>query len=339
MRSSSASEMSASSCDLWSNTSVNGASFVDRGDRRIEATEPSGRDSCRAKHSGSPRARGLAPFCITAAIGAAIFFSLAGPTIGVGPFVGDIWAQAQPVVGVDLDPSGNTSTSLSAVDACRSVTSGQRFDVDVFARDVPAIDGLQATLSYDPTILRPVEQDVNLFLASASGSDVVDFSKPAPNKPGEYVVAAFDFGQNAAESGSGAIIRVGFEALSQGRSPITVGDVKMVGADGEPVQPADTDGRYLGQVISGVVAVDLPCQVPTEPAPTEAREGPTAAPTLQPEAVTTPPASPQPTTEGAEAEPPSEGGFPWLLVVVAVGGVAAVGTVTVVLWRMVVRRS
>jgi hypothetical protein len=322
--------MSASSCDLSSSAGVSRAAFVDRGDRRIEAAEPSGRDSRRGKLVA------LSP--VVAAIVLAVFsgFSSLG---AIGPSHGHVQAQARPAVGVDLVPSGNTSTSLAALDVCQQATSGQRFDVDVFVRDVPAIDGFQATLSYDPTILRPVEQDVNLFLASAAGSDVVDFSKPAPNRPGEYVVAAFDFGQNAAESGSGAIIRVGFEALSQGRSPITVGDVKMVGADGEPVQPADTDGRYLGQVISGVVAVDLPCQVLTEPAPTEAREGPTAVPTPQPEAVTTPPASPQPTVEGVQPQPANEGGFPWLLVVVVVAGLAAVGTVTVVLWRRVVRGS
>jgi len=334
-----ASAKAASSCDGWSSTSVSGASSVDRGNCCIGATELPGCHSRRAKHSGSPRARVVAPFCITAAIGAAIFFSLTGPIIGVGPFVGDIRAQAQPVVGVDLDPSGNTSTSLSAMDACRRVARGQRFDIDVFVRDVPAIDGLQATLSYDPAVLRPVEQDVNLFLASASGSNVVDFSKPAPGRAGDYIVAAFDFGQNAAESGFGAIIRVSFEALSQGQSSITVGDVKMVRADGEPVQPADSAGRYLGQVVSGVVAVDVPCQVPTEAAPTEGRGTPTVASTSEPEATTTLLASPQPTVEGVQAESSNEGGFPWLPVIIGLAGAAAAGSVAIVLWRRIVRKT
>jgi hypothetical protein len=225
------------------------------------------------------------------------------------------------------------------MDACRRVARGQRFDIDVFVRDVPAIDGLQATLSYDPAVLRPVEQDVNLFLASASGSNVVDFSKPAPGRAGDYIVAAFDFGQNAAESGFGAIIRVSFEALSQGQSSITVGDVKMVRADGEPVQPADSTGRYVGQVISGAVAVDLPCQVPTEAAPTEGRGTPTVASTSEPEATTTLLASPQPTVEGVQAESSNEGGFPWLPVIIGLAGAAAAGSVAIVLWRRIVRKT
>jgi hypothetical protein len=84
---------------------------------------------------------------------------------GVGLFGSDVRAQAQSVVGVDVDPSGNAGRSLDAVRGCRSVPQGQRFDVDVFLRHVPLIDGFQATLAYDPAVLRPVEQDVNLFLA------------------------------------------------------------------------------------------------------------------------------------------------------------------------------
>jgi len=280
-------------------------------------------------------AKAAAPFCILAVVGAAALSSLTG-LIVVGPSAGDILAQAQPVVGADLDPSGNTATSLSAVDACRSVTSGQRLDVDVFVRDVPAIDGFQATLSYDAAVVRPVEQDVNLFLASASGSNVIDFSKPVPNKPGEYVVAAFDFGQNAAEGGSGAVVRVSFEAMSPGRSPITVGSVKMAGADGEPVQPADSSGRYVGQVISGAIAVDLPCEAPTQVVPTEGQETATPMPTSQPRAVTGP--SPQPTEEALRAAPPGDGGFPWLLLVVALACAAAAGGVAVVFRRRLPHR-
>jgi hypothetical protein len=319
---------------------VSRAPFVDHGNRRIEATEPSGCDSHRAKRAERLREKLAALSPVAAAIVVVVFPTLFLVTgVGVGLFGGHVQAQAQPVVGIDLDPSGNTATSLTDIDGCRRVAQGQRFQVDVFVRDVPAIDGVQATLSYDPTVVRAVEQDVNLFLASASGSNVVDFSKPAPAGPGQYVVAAFDFGQNAAESGSGAIIRVGFEALSQGQSPITLGDVKMVGADGQPVQPADSTGRFLGQVISGVAAVDLPCQVPTEPAPTEGREGPTAAATSEAGAVTTPRASLQPAAEGAQAGPAGGGGFPWLPVVVGVAGAAAVGSIGVLLWRRVIRRS
>jgi hypothetical protein len=256
----------------------------------------------------------------------------------VGLFGGYVQAQAQPVVGVDLDPSGNTSTSLGAVGGCRPVATGQQFEVDVFVRDVPLIDGFQATLAYDPAVLRPVEQDVNLFLASASGSNVEDFSKPAPNSPDEYVVAAFDFGQNAAESGSGAVIRVSFEALSQGRSPITVGDVKMAGADGTPVQPADSTGRYQGQVIGGTVAVDLPCQVPTEAAAPEGRSTPTVTPARGPESATAPTASPQSTVVSVQPQSSSKGGLPWVPVVIGLAGAVAVGGVAVVSWRSIVHR-
>jgi hypothetical protein len=93
----------------------------------------------------------------------------------------------------------------------------------------------------------------------------------------------------------------------------------MAGADGEPVQPVDSTGRYLGKVISGIVAVDLPCQVPTEAAAKEGRSTPTVAPASKPESATPLTASPRPTVEGVQPQSSNKGGLPWVPIVFGPG--------------------
>ena len=175
-------------------------------------------------------------------------------------------AQTPPVVGLDLDSSGNTATSLGPIDSCTRVHAGDQFDVDVYVKDVPPIDGVQVTVRYDPAILRPVSRDVKLFLNVKPNSNVSDFQKPV-EVPGEYLVAGFDFGEGAAEPGSGAAIRITFEALAAGTSDLRATDFMMVDAGGAPVQPADAGGRFTGTVTGGGVAVDAVCGTGPAPSP------------------------------------------------------------------------
>jgi len=187
-------------------------------------------------------------------------------------------AQAVPAAGLDLDTSGNTATSLGPIDACTRVHAGAYFDVDIYVKDVPPIDGVQVTLQFDAAILRPVDYDVNLFLNVAPGSQVTRIEKPAA-EPGTYTVAGFDFGQDSAESGSGAAIRITFEALSAGRSDVRVAELLMEDGGGSSVQPADGVGRFTGAMTSGVVGVDAACDAGPEPTP---QPGRTPAPTPEP---------------------------------------------------------
>jgi len=190
-------------------------------------------------------------------------------------------AQAPPVVGLDLDTAGNTATSLGPIDGCTRVHAGDQFDVDVYVKDVPPIDGVQATVHYDPQLLRPVSSDVKLFLNVKAGSSVSELQKPA-QEPGAYLIAGFDLGQDSAESGSGAAIRIAFEALGAGTSDLRATDVVVIDASGAAVQPADAQKNFTGTVTGGVVAVDALCGAGPEPSPQASN---TPAPTSEPSAV------------------------------------------------------
>lgn len=220
----------------------------------------------------------------------------------IGP--GRVGAQGAPVVGLDLDTAGNTATSLGPIDTCTRVHVGDQFDVDVYVQAVPAIDGVQASVHYDATVLRPVGREVNLFLGVKPGSKVSALEKPTQGT-GTYLVAGFDLGKDSAEAGSGAAVRITFEALSTGTSALEASDVVMIDDSGSPVEPADGIGRFTGTVTGGgVVAVDTTCdaQEPTPGAST------TAAPTFQPSRVpstaTALPGSPAPAGSAAAGSTP-----------------------------------
>ncbi len=39
-------------------------------------------------------------------------------------------------IGVDVDPAGNTATSLGALDTCSTVTPGSTFEIDIYVTEV-----------------------------------------------------------------------------------------------------------------------------------------------------------------------------------------------------------
>ena len=175
-------------------------------------------------------------------------------------------AQAAPVVGLDLDAAGNTATSLGPIDSCTRVHAGDQFDVDVYVKDVPPIDGVQATVHYDPQLLRPVSSDVKLFLNVKPGSNLSGLPKPSQD-PGAYLIAGFDLGGDTAEAGSGAAIRITFEATAAGTSDLQATDVIIIDAGGAPLQPHVAGGFFTGTVTGGVVAIDAVCDTGATPTP------------------------------------------------------------------------
>jgi cohesin domain-containing protein len=205
-----------------------------------------------------------------------LFIAITAPAIRHGRIA---HAETPPVVGVDLDTAGNSATSLGPIDGCTRVHAGTQFDIDLYVKNVPPIDGVQVTLQFDPAILRPVGYDTNLFLNSAPGSNVTRLEKPDA-AAGTYVVAGFDLGQDSAEAGSGAAIRITFEALGAGSSNLQATQFLMIDASGAPVQPADAAGGFFaGTVTGGVVGVDATCDAGSAPT---AQPGRTPAPTPEP---------------------------------------------------------
>ncbi len=186
-------------------------------------------------------------------------------------------AATATAVGIDADPTGNTATTLGTIQSCRRVEVGQYFSVDIYVQGVSGgISGFSAMILYNgpsgvlriPTVSQGgTDTDVNLLLANASGSNVVNQSDPLPgvlDASGQYTAAATDQGgPGAAESGDGVLARVTFRALSSGRSSLLLAipnnSPYLTGGDGLPIQPADAFGVYTGTVTGAHIYVGEDC--------------------------------------------------------------------------------
>ncbi len=109
--------------------------------------------------------------------------------------------------------------------------------------------------------------DVQLLLASAPGSFVMDYSDPLPgalDTSGLYTAAAADqAGPDKAENGDGVLARVWFKAMSAGKSSLllTIPGIgpTLTGSDGLPIQPADAFGVFTGTVTGAQIYVGQDC--------------------------------------------------------------------------------
>jgi hypothetical protein len=258
--------------------------------------------------------------------------------------------QGGLLVGIDADPSHNTATSLDSIDGCISVEPGATTEIDLFVENVADLGAWQATVIFDPAVLRIVDKNTHLFLEAQPGANPLDLSEDLPSDTGAYLVAVADFGtgQGEGESGSGVLARLTVEAVDSGTTELQLSNVVLVSSLDEAQGDVNGDTYYDGPTSSATIAVGAPC--PEETAVSTPQVSPTtnvtpgaatATPTTTPTAASPTPGTPTPTatstagpspTSGSEAE--DDGGFPWAVVGGVVGGVAAVVVLGLVLgWR------
>jgi hypothetical protein len=133
-------------------------------------------------------------------------------------------------VAVDTVPTGNEATSVGEVDECASAAVGETFQVDVIVKDVKDLLAFEMPVSFDPKVLKITDRNVKLFLAGNSGSQVLDASAQTPNNTGIYMASAVDSADPAApDSGDGILVRLTFNAIAAGTSPIGLDPVSISG--------------------------------------------------------------------------------------------------------------
>lgn len=252
-----------------------------------------------------------------------------GPVFGSSQQVGRA-SQVSTAMGIDADPTGNGATSLGEIDLCVSVATGETFDVDIIVADVVDLLAWQATLTYDASVLKVVQTNLELFLASAEPGRMINLSDLVPDEDGSFNFAVVDvMPGGGGHTGSGVLARVTLQAVGTGASFLTLDGIILGDLESMAIGDLTGDDIFDGTVGHAQVWVDEPCPSPLpspSPSPTPT---PRPSPTVGP--VETPPSAASPTPPAATVEPgettpatPSEGddsgGFPWAIVCGASAG-------------------
>jgi hypothetical protein len=173
-------------------------------------------------------------------------------------------------IGLDVDPDGNTASSLGPIDSCVSVGVGDTFSIDVFVRDVEDLQVWHVLVGYDPSVVNITDRNVQMFLAADPGSEVIDNSYGDSGLSGAYDLLASDIAEDPPhESGSGVLARLTLTAAEPGLMAIRIEDPVLWGY---PLHLISVDS-----VVNAWVAVGQEC--PSAPSPTPA---PIPTPTITP---------------------------------------------------------
>ena len=218
------------------------------------------------------------------------------------PGLAETAASPEMVVGIDVDPTGNSATSLGTIDKCISVNSGATFQIDIFLDSVPAgqnVGGFGGFLNFDNTKLHFAgEFDHNFLLMSAPGSTFL--LNQAQDQGTRISLTSADNGGAATAEGPGSrgvLGRYTFQAVGSGAAVLTLsgtgadGSFKITDAAGYEV-PKDQvwDGNFIPRY--GVIAIGMACADVTPPSPAGSPAAVTATATPALTTTLTPAATP-----------------------------------------------
>jgi len=218
-------------------------------------------------------------------------------------------------LSIDMDPMGNTATSLGTREFCARINENVILDadedavdtltIDVTATNIPASNpmiGYEYTFNYSDTNLTLVSQNPEFLLSADPGSGpIFNVSDSLPDPNGSDVFHANTWysgvldlmgGEDGYESGSGVLDRLALssdDGVMPGLYLLGLSAAIHIDPQNDPYDP-DT-------INDAAVAVDTDCG----PLPTpSATPGPTPKPTVTP----APSPGPKPTPKPEETPPP-----------------------------------
>ena len=227
-------------------------------------------------------------------------FSPSGTNADTGTNDGSAGSVQQ--VAVDMDTTGNPTGSgglLSDIDATSTLPVGGVQDIDIIVDEVNASDsmsGFSLNLAYNNAVLVINTKDFNSFMLPGA-FEIVE-SNPVPDSTGNFRIDPGQIG--AMVAGEGVLIRLEIECLTDGSSPLDLGD--DIAGDGIP---DILDGAQFGAPLDVQNSVDgsIMCGSgdPATPAPTNGT-GPTPTPPPTNGTVTD---TPTPTVTGVPSATPT----------------------------------
>jgi len=160
-------------------------------------------------------------------------------------------------LGIDGDPTGNTTTSLGPIDACTSASSGSSTTIDLFITNVSDLLGWNTRILYNPSLISITNINVKMFQAADRHSNVFNASDRTPDSDGSFYASAVDLSAPPyQDSGSGVLARITVSALAPGISPLTISSPSLTDINGRPIGDTNGDGIFDGSTFNALVYVD-----------------------------------------------------------------------------------
>jgi hypothetical protein len=185
---------------------------------------------------------------------------------------------------IDMDPTGNTATSIGTVEPCARVNPNGIQDADeetIDSVDIDIVTGpagipasnpaiaLTTTLTYPAPWTEVIGRDPLFLLNSAPGSAITTPGDSLPDSDGAFLNDVVDLGAATAESGPGVLSR--FTLRSTPGAPAGLYSLRLESAfHFDTLNNAQRPDNEIGfvnsfEVIpSATIAIDVPCPQPAD---------------------------------------------------------------------------
>jgi hypothetical protein len=164
-------------------------------------------------------------------------------------------------VAVDADTTGNTATFVQAVDECASLAApGNTTTIDVVLNQTVdnGLGSFGFDFVYDPAVIKVIQAQDNLLLASGGSFIPFDPQDPVPDTDGDFRIDLADLSTNY-ESGPGVFARFTVQAVGTGITTLNLAN----NTQGEGVPPTIGDKDAVAYDVlpaqGATLAVGLPC--------------------------------------------------------------------------------
>jgi hypothetical protein len=154
--------------------------------------------------------------------------------------------------GAQCDDALDNDSDTKVNDGCPA--RGVPFDIDITVAEVTDLKAWEATINFDPAVLRVTNKNVMYFLTAPSGN-VWDASAPVPDETGYYQSGAVDLYDPGAHSGSGVLTRLTLQAVDNGVSELTLYNVSLEGPGNVEIGDDNQDTWFDGPLFHAAIGV------------------------------------------------------------------------------------
>lgn len=190
-------------------------------------------------------------------------------------------------VSIDMDPGGNTATSLGPRQECREALPGATISIDVTATGISPATPMLAyayTIEFDGPTLTFTSQEPMLIEANP-GSNPLNASEAVPQFDGSFAISVADLSDDpgSRETGSGVLDRLEIEVGTDAAPAIYTLEIMGVGLI-DPLNnsyPAHTTN-------GGRLAIGVSCSASTPVPPVVTSATPVVQPTEPPAGTSSP---------------------------------------------------